>query len=110
MIDAFRKNRGGTCALLSLQSWLEGGGGSSSHTLIMIPVQEWPQPKAAIQIRFHLNQLRERPPGREREIGEEKRREEKRREEKRRERVCHSPSSQIQKSLPRKKGGVSGLR
>lgn len=35
MIDAFGEDRGGTCAPLSLQSWLEGGGGSSSHTLIM---------------------------------------------------------------------------
>ncbi|MEQ2220786.1 hypothetical protein ILYODFUR_009080, partial [Ilyodon furcidens] len=49
MIDAFRKNR--------------------------VAVQEWPQPKAAIQIRFHLNQLGERPTEREREIGEEKREE-----------------------------------
>lgn len=26
-----------------------------------VAVQEWPKPKAAIQIRFHLNQLGERP-------------------------------------------------
>lgn len=32
-----------------------------------VAVQEWPKPKAAIQIRFHLNQLGERPRESERE-------------------------------------------
>lgn len=160
MIDVFGEDRGGTCALLLLQSWLEGRR-LSIHTLIMsqlpdisetitvggyfvsktftgklslqrvlahqavdyiggfmrgaqrapllirlgafnvqscffssfptVAVQEWPKPKAAIQIRFHLNQLGERP-----------------RERKQREGLCQSPSSQIQKSLPRKKEECRG--
>lgn len=31
MIDVFQEERGGTCALLLLQSWLRGGGGFPPH-------------------------------------------------------------------------------
>uniref|UniRef100_A0AAV2JPL9 Uncharacterized protein n=1 Tax=Knipowitschia caucasica TaxID=637954 RepID=A0AAV2JPL9_KNICA len=32
-----------------------------ANTIHTVAAQEWPKPKAAIQIRFHLNQLEERP-------------------------------------------------
>lgn len=71
--------------------------------LLLLAVQEWPESKAAIQIRFHLNQLEEQERDRERGNAKIER-------ERERETVCQPPSSQIQKILPRKKGGVSGLR
>lgn len=66
--------------------------------LLLLAVQEWPESKAAIQIRFHLNQLEEKE--REREGTQNRERE--------RETVCQPPSSQIQKILPRKKEECRG--
>lgn len=59
--------------------------------LLPVAVQEWPKPKAAIQIRFHLNQLGES----ERERGREGLS------------ISLLPNPEI---LTKKKGGVSGVR